>query len=123
MNGTLACPIPMVFSFEGKTTMRNEVTKAKRKFAETLYYYQSLEGKKKQQIKKKSSLLTFSITLITEGIKKWYAAHVFKKTGQANELLSTRTFNDAVTYWLSQNSASKKQQTYEMKKQKKNKKD
>lgn len=47
MNGTLACPIPMVFSFEGKKTMRNEVTKAKRKFAETLYY-QSLEGKKKQ---------------------------------------------------------------------------
>ena len=53
-------------------------------------------------------------------MEKWYASHIKMKTGQENALLSSRTFKDAVTYWLSQNSAPKKQQQYKLKKEQKN---
>lgn len=58
MNGTLECPIALVFSFEGKKTTRNKVTKNKRKFVETIYC-KLLEGKKKGNKTKKIIITTF----------------------------------------------------------------
>ena len=51
-------------------------------------------------------------------MENWYAEYVFKKTGQEKQLLSSKTFSDAVGYWLSQNASPSKQQNYREKKEK-----
>jgi len=50
-------------------------------------------------------------------MENWYAEHVFKKTGQEKQLLSSKTLADAVGYWLSQNASPSKQRKYREKKE------